>query len=158
LYQVRAPDAERRGIYLGSIDGSMNKRVFDSSWGAKYAPGHVLFLRGSTLMAQPFDVDRGALTGAPVSIAQQVSGSSAGYGAFSVSATGVLAYAKDVAAPTQLAWVDRAGLTVDSIAPPGDYLDMQLSPDGSRLAYRRQAQAGRPTSGCSIWRATRRRD
>jgi hypothetical protein len=54
--------------------------------------GYLLFLDGSTLMAQPFDVTRRELSGTPAAVARGVGGSSTAYGAFSVSATGMLAY------------------------------------------------------------------
>ena len=59
-----------------------------------YAEGHVLFMRDTTLVAQPLDARRLELTGEAVPIAEDVAlgGLSGRNGAFSVSKTGVLAY------------------------------------------------------------------
>ena len=72
LFQVRHADPERKGIYLGSLDSSNMSRVNGSDWSMKYALGHLMFLNGSTLMAQPFDLDTNAAIGAPTAIAQPV--------------------------------------------------------------------------------------
>ncbi len=45
---------------LGSLDAPTgNPLIENTEWAAQYvAPGYLLFLRGATLMAQPFDLDR----------------------------------------------------------------------------------------------------
>ena len=144
LFQTRDPNPERKGIYLASLDGATIRRVIGSDWSAQYALGYLLLLNGTTLMAQPFDLDTNRLTGAPTMVAQPVAGSSTGYGAFSVSAGGVLAYSSGLLAQSELRWVDRTGRTSASIAPTADYVDFRLSPDESRLAFSRtdpQSQA-----------------
>ena len=88
-------------------------------------------------MAQPFDPISGTLSSSPTTIVEQVAGSSAGYGSFSVSATGVLAYSSGFLPATELRWVDRAGKATDPVAPVGDYVDLRLSPEESRLAFSR---------------------
>ena len=96
------------------------------------------------MLAQPFDVTRLELSGTPAVVARGVGGSSSAYGAFSVSTTGVLAYAGRLSNQSELRWVDRAGRTGNLVAPESDYVDLRLSPDQSRLAYSRvdpQSQA-----------------
>ena len=136
LFLVR-DDPERRGIYVGSLAGSRAQRVAGYDWGAQYANGHLLLLRGSALLAQPFDPNSGTLSNSPTTIVEQVAGSSAGYGSFSVSATGVLAYSSGFLPATELRWVDRAGRATAPVAPVGDYVDLRLSPEESRLAFSR---------------------
>jgi hypothetical protein len=84
-----------RGVFVGSLDANEPaKLLLDRGSNAKYAQGRLFFLRGSTLVSQPFEVDRLALTGTPTTIAEniQLSGNSTtgAAGAFSVSQTGVL--------------------------------------------------------------------
>ncbi len=145
LFQVRNADSDRRGIYLRSLaDGSGSRRLVGSDWAARYGSGYLLFLDGSVLMAQPFDVTRLVLSGRPMAVARGVGGSSTAYGAFSVSANGVLAYAGGLSTQSELRWVDRSGRTGNLVAPQGDYVDVSLSPDQSRVAYSRvdpQSQA-----------------
>src|SRR5690606_9307870 len=46
LYFVASPDAERRGVYVGTLDSGEVKRVLATDFQARYAPpGHLLFVR-----------------------------------------------------------------------------------------------------------------
>ena len=115
------------------------KQVMDSEVGVAFAPsadrssGHLLFLRDSTLMAQPFDLDKLALTGEPVPLAQGI-GSSLAHGFFSASSNGVLAYRTGSSGNMRLVWLDRAGKEVGSVGQPGEYVSLALSPDGAHVA------------------------
>lgn len=70
---LRSGNVDTRGIYVGSLDAKpaeqSTKRLVDSALAAAFAPsanssgGNLLFLRGNTLMAQPFDVRRFDLGG-----------------------------------------------------------------------------------------------
>ena len=138
LYYVSRGGGEEPGeIFVGSLDQQPPRRVVDSSSLAMFvAPGYLLFVRGKTLLAQPFDVDRLQLNGRPVAIADQLSssGSTAGLRTFSVSSSGVLAYHVGSGSKTQLAWLDRAGRELGVLGPPADHHAPRLSPDGTRLA------------------------
>jgi hypothetical protein len=101
----------------------------------KYAQGYLLFLREQTLMVQRFDAGRLELTGDPVAIADQIAtgGASGRMGAVSVSDTGALAYHTSAGGEvSRLVWVDRTGREVGSFGEPGNYGDVELSPDGRR--------------------------
>ncbi len=95
--------------------------------------GHLLFVRDRNLMAQAFDLDRLALNGEPVPIAENVeTGTNRNTGAFSISTGGILTYrasgSSDVR--TRLVWFDRQGKVVETI-PGGENLTTpSLSPDG----------------------------
>ena len=146
LFQARDADLDRRGIYVRSLSGneSGSRRLIGSDWTAHYGSGYLLFLDGSTLMAQPFDAMRRELGGTSAVVVRGVGGSSTAYGAFSVSSTGVLAYTGGLSTQSELRWVERSGGTGDLVAPKGDYVDLSLSPDQSRVAYSRvdpQSQA-----------------
>jgi hypothetical protein len=148
LFQIRHADPQRKGIYAGAVDGSSPRRIVDNDFGAKYAAGHLLYLRGAALVAQPFDAATSQLTGSSAVVAHPVAGGTTGYGAFSASATGVLAYAGALLAPAGLQWIDRGGRALEPLATAADYVDFRLSPDGSRLAVSRTAQ---PSEGSDIW-------
>ena len=114
----------------------MTKLLFHSHYQAEYASGHMLFLRQSSLMAQPFDAKRFETTGEAVPIAEQVlQDSSVAHGWFSPSANGLLLYAEGVPKNRQLVWFDRDGKQVGAV--PGDdaYAGIALSRDGKKLAY-----------------------
>ena len=104
-----------RGVYVGSLDPKETSTLLlqDGSH-AKYAEGYLIFLRGSTLMARPFDANRRELHGEAEPLAEQLqttSGSVTGAaGAFTVSDAGVLAYQTGSGmVRSQLIWFDRGG-------------------------------------------------
>jgi len=112
--------------------------VHDGS-NAKYADGHLLFLRGSTLMAWPFDANRSQLHGEAKPLAEQVQVTSGtvtgGAGAFTVSNIGVLAYQTGSGVVrSQLVWFDREGKQIGLLGDQTDYGDVELSPDDQKVA------------------------
>jgi Tol biopolymer transport system component len=129
------------GIYVGSLDSSERKLLVPGGSGAMYADGHLFFLRGQTLMAQPFDVARLELAGEPVPVADGVTmgGFAGANGGFSVSDTGVLAYQTGPVEAggqggilTRLTWFDRSGRQVGVLADEMRAADLELAPDGRR--------------------------
>ena len=149
LYYRLMASQERSGIYTGSVDAKPadqgQKRFFDSPAGAVYVAspggGTLLFLRGEALMAQPFDVGRLELTGRAVQLADQVS-TNLYNGLFSVSNTGVLAYAVTGGNNRQLTWYDRQGKVLGHVGEPTARDELALSPDGTRLTEGRVDQHG----------------
>jgi Tol biopolymer transport system component len=87
-------------------------------------------------MAQPFDAHRLELSGEAVQVAAQV-GSFIDYGLFSASSNGVLVYRSAVGQNYQLTWLDRQGRLLGTVAEPGGYNSMALSPDGRWVAVSR---------------------
>jgi Tol biopolymer transport system component len=94
-------------------------------------------------MAQPFDVERLELTGDAIPIAEHVAvgGASGMAGGFSVSETGVLAYLTGPAdvggsagVSSQLVWFDRNGKQNGTLGNQARYRDLELAPDGGRVA------------------------
>jgi serine/threonine protein kinase/Tol biopolymer transport system component len=130
-----------RGLYLASLDAPDRTLVFEKpdASNVAYAGGYLLFMRGeSTLMAQPFDLAAGRLTGEPVRIADRVmTSANPPVGLFSVNDGGVLAYVirpEDPLVAQRLTWLDRLGKPIGVMGEPGDHSDVQLSPDGTRTA------------------------
>jgi Tol biopolymer transport system component len=108
---------------------------------------HLLFLRDTTLMAQPFDPGKLELVGDPSELLQQASSSATGpQVAASIASNGMLIYAANVRGQNQLTWLDRSGNELGKAGPPG-MGGIALSPDGNTLAFQRQDQPGT----FSIW-------
>lgn len=127
-------------VYVGSLDSNELKLLLRSNSAAVYSPsGYVLFLRESTLMAQPFDLATLSTRGEAVTVAEGV-GRYFNLISFVVSDTGTLSYRPAVDQQTRLAWVDRAGQPQASGAPAGVYQEMSLSPDDRRVAFARSGQ------------------
>ena len=106
---------QRRGeidshVYVGSLDGAIATQLVATDWGAQVSQGFLLFLKGTTLMAQAFGPGD-TLTGDAVPLRTNVAGDSSGYAAFSTSKTGILAYANPVRAIRELRWFSRTGIS-----------------------------------------------
>jgi Tol biopolymer transport system component len=126
-------------IEAGSLDSTEHIHVIDSgSTNAQYAQGHLLYLRDSTLMAQPFDLKQLATRGDALPVAEQIQrqGVQVPYGLFSASAGGALVYQTGTNAGSngteQLTWVDRTGATLGTVGEPDNYTSVALSPDATR--------------------------
>ena len=128
-------------VWLGDLDSGKHQRLFFADSPALYASGHLLFLRQTTLMAQPFDPRRLDVTGEPVPLAELV-GQSANGGMFSASQGGVLVYGRSEEQQRQPAWFGRDGKPLGTVGPAGPFAHLQLSPDGKRVALTRREAEG----------------
>ena len=125
-----------RGVFVGSLDPNEAPRLLVAGVRqARYASGHLLFVRNGTLMAQRLDENRLELSGDAFPISEDVRLANAGAtgptAAFSASAQGVLAYQAAVSPRSQPIVVDRSGKQVASLGAAGDISDVAVSPDGS---------------------------
>ena len=65
--------AAESGIYVGSLDSKERKRLLAADSRPLYAaPGYLLFNRGGTVFAQPFDANKLELSGEPIRVADGV--------------------------------------------------------------------------------------
>jgi serine/threonine-protein kinase len=112
--------------------------VLQGAASARYvATGHLLFARGASVYAVPFDLDTLTTRGTPVQVLQGVNGdSTTGAAHFSVADDGTAAYTPGSAqaGSNRLMWVDRSGTASALSLPQGLYFDPRLSPDGTRVA------------------------
>ena len=109
-------------------------------WAVFAPPGHLLFLRQGTLLVQSFDPERRTLTGTAQALVEDISTSTSGRPAVSVSHAGLLAYRTGRnLIRGQYVWFDRAGAEIARVgAPERDrQSNPNLSPDGSRVALQR---------------------
>ncbi|HET6372703.1 MAG TPA: protein kinase [Candidatus Polarisedimenticolia bacterium] len=132
----RGGSAEAASIYLGSLDSTETKILFNARSNAAYIPGHLLFVRNRLLMAQPFDEQRLEIRGEPIPIVEQVQYDELTWrGVFSGSETGVLAYqGGNTGVNSRLVMFDRSGKQLRIIGTPGDLIIHRISPDGQRVA------------------------
>ena len=130
------------GIYIGSLESQEITHVLRSETNAVYAPpGNLLFVRGSTLMAQPFDAERLTVSGNPSRVIERVSRFINSMGV-STSANGTLLIRPAAAVQSELVWFNRLGARVGVAAPPGEYVMFALSPDESQIAFDRGDLSG----------------
>jgi eukaryotic-like serine/threonine-protein kinase len=134
LYLIRSAVAEYHGIYVGSLDGKTKRLLLPTDSNVFYMPaGYLFYTQGDMLLAQPFDSGRLELSGQPLTVAERVGHGSQGNSAFTVSPSGVLAYAGPILRGARLTWMDRAGKNLGSVATEGDYADFRLSRDEKQL-------------------------
>ena len=154
LYLKVSADPNKMGIYAGSVDSKPEEqspqRLLATNRQAYYAPstdggpGHLIFLRESTLMAQPFDPVKLQLSGEPAAIADGVdSFATANYGLFSVSDTGALVYRAGAGSRLVTSWFDQNGKPAGPLSEPGEYANPAVSPDGTRVAVAAGAAGSR---------------
>jgi len=138
------------GIYLGSLDGKEQKFLFPADSDALYAPpGYLLFLKGETLVAQPFDARRLELTGEPFPLAEHVTNPlNYRLGQFSVSQSGDLIYHSGSVAPAQAVWTDGSGKQLGAVGEPDLIWEVRLSPDGKTLG---ETVGGPQSKNCDLW-------
>jgi eukaryotic-like serine/threonine-protein kinase len=136
LYGVTSFDARRNGVYLASLDGKEPRLLIGEAERAVYsASGHLLFLRGETLVAQSFDVTSMQMTGEAFPIPGpdgEVIATATSF--YSVSPNGVLAYVRARERTVQLRWYDRQGKALEPLGDAAPYINVVLSPDEKRVA------------------------
>jgi serine/threonine protein kinase len=124
-------------IYVGALDSKEKHFVVESTANAAYAaPGYLLFYRDKTLLAQPFDLKRFALTGEATVILPDVQFlPQVKRAVFAVSDQGLLlAQSGSEAALSQLMWFDRKGNALGTVGKPEVYGNVFLSPNGKSVA------------------------
>ena len=123
-------------LRVGSLDDKTTISLGRLESNALYSNGHLLFLSGGQLMARRFDLSKLQMTGEPFSVGLATKHlANAGLAPFSVSGPGLLAdHGGGIAAGFRLTWVDRSGAPQKTIGDPGVFLNVDLSPDETRVA------------------------
>jgi eukaryotic-like serine/threonine-protein kinase len=139
LFFSQSADPGKSGTYVGTLGSKETRLLIPGDSNAQYVlPGFLIYGRGETVVAQPFDATKLRLTGEPLAIGQQVRRLSQAPGSmFSVSNTGLLVYRNLGSTNFQLAWHGRDGSRLQPVGEPGGYREMALSPDQTRLALER---------------------
>ncbi len=136
LYFARG-ESQKRGIYVGSLDGQPPIQLIESTSNASYASGQLVTVRDGALLAYPFDERTATITGEPTTVASQVASSSTQQAPVSVSTNGVLAYGAPLQNVTELVWFDRAGKQLGPALQSGNFVNFRLSPDEHAAAVTR---------------------
>jgi Tol biopolymer transport system component len=122
-------------VCVAGIDKPGYKKLTETGSRAEYANGYIVYVLHGTLVAHRFDPDRLELSGDPIPLADHVSENGT-RALLSVSTNGSIAFQPGTGGVTsELLWLDRTGKELGKVGGPDTYLDLALSPDGSRLAY-----------------------
>jgi eukaryotic-like serine/threonine-protein kinase len=132
LYTVSRDGAST--VRIGALDSPDDKTILEAGSNAVFSAGYLLFLRRTTLVAQPFDAKRFLVSGSAVPMAEHITPNGVGgYGLyFSLSESGILAY-RAGAADLRLTWFDRRGNRISTVGGPAQFGRLELSPDGTRV-------------------------
>ena len=133
LYLTRRTAGTQPTIQIGSLASPTEDRALSEAADsfAIYAKGYLLFMKGNTLVARPFDEKRLEFTGEPVPVAepiQLVARNSTQLGEFSASANGDLVYQGGLG-NLRLTWLDRAGKHLGTLGDAAPLNGVQFSPD-----------------------------
>jgi serine/threonine-protein kinase len=130
--------SEQAQIGVVSLDTGEGKVLVDGGVDAHFLPtGHLVYAVSGALMGVPFDLQRLEVAGPPVRVQEGVlMDTEWQMPHFDVSESGVLAYVPGSGEDYKrsLLWVDRGGSSRPVMDAEHAFYDVQLSPDGRRLA------------------------
>lgn len=131
-------------ILVGALGEKDHRTLVPSKSRMDFANGRLVYILQDTLVSQRFDLDRLEVQGDPVPIVSGINAAGARAN-FSLSARGDLVYmAAAEQGRAELVWVDRNGKELGKVGPPDRYLELALSPDGTRVAYGLSDDKGEP--------------
>ena len=142
LYLSKSNRPGQQGIYAASLDSNERKLIVVTNNIAAYVQsGHLLFMRGDSLVAQPFDLRSLTLSGEPHPVVEHIEGAGSfddplSGPIFSASLNGALVWRRGssqsfVSIPQ---WVDRSGKGLGFVGEPADFSGPALSPDEKKFA------------------------
>ena len=138
LYLARQTSPNQpSGVNIGSLDGSLRKKVLDGPSNARYAePGYLLFVRNATLFAQRFVLHDLKVEGEEIPIVSDVQRQEGFlWAGMDVSAMGQIVYqSTGYESDTELIVISRSGKLISIFPAEGIVSYVSLSPDGQKMA------------------------
>jgi len=156
LYLARRSGAgkgENPTIFVGELGSATRTPVLEVASNVMYAAGCLIYVRGTALVAQRFDVSSLKVSGSPVPLVDDIRMDERfSRAVFSVSDNGILAcMTGNDLSRTQIRWLDRSGKKLEDVGEPGDYTyggTPNISPDGKSALI---AMANRDRGTSDIW-------
>ena len=146
--RLARPGSTEGGVWLSSTDGPEAQHLLPDASNAQFVEpppgshvGEVLFTRGGTLMALPFDMKLLKAAGDAWPVAQGIAEGAPSYWLASTSGQGVLGYVSGQLGSWKYVWRDRQGRNLGTAGHAGGVV--MISPDGKQLVGDR---------GSDIWR------
>lgn len=132
---------EGTGVFIGSVDGGDPVRLLPVESSALFVSSKVMFVRGTTLLAQDLDLRNLRLSGEPMPIAYNVDTDTGIWRPIlSVSGSGVMVYRSGESGKHVLQWFGTTGQPESGIIE-GDFSSSASSPSGRLIAESIEPQA-----------------
>jgi Tol biopolymer transport system component len=136
-------------LKVASLDSGAIVSLGPGEANAAYAAGYLFVKVRDALTAQRLDPVTLAKSGESATVAAPIStDAGSAFASFSVSGSGAVAYTRGTTRPQLLTWFDRNGRVAGTIGERGQYTNVTLSPDGTRVAV--SLTAGEPANR-DIW-------
>ncbi len=141
-------DTASDGVFLAALDDLTPRKILADYSGVVYAPplaggrAHLLFLRDTTLMAQPFDDATLEAVGDPFPVASRAATTMTSPQVAASVSNGTLVYLAGRSRETQLTWFDRSGKALGTAGPRARHAGVVLSPDGNAVLTNRTESSG----------------
>ena len=160
VFFVLSDSPAATGVYVGSLGSPDYSLLFQSETNAVYSPpaaadasgkhGYLLYINDRSLMGVGFDARRLKLVGESIPLQDEVGAvQSLSLAPISISQNAVLVYQTVPKAKRQLAWLDRTGKTLATVADGGGWGPPRISPDGTGAV---SARAGKDNDSSSdLW-------
>jgi eukaryotic-like serine/threonine-protein kinase len=147
LYSIQ--NATSSQVAVVDLKNRTSRVLVQNGSNPSYAPGHLIYYRGGTLFAAPFNSARLEVTGPEAPVVEHVASITADGADYSISDNGILVYiagaAGDRGNNTILGWADRKGAT-EPLSEARQWGSGRLSPDGARVV-----NSIRSGSGEDLW-------
>jgi Tol biopolymer transport system component len=144
IYLGDASSAENHHLKVGSLDGTVDKKISNEISNFQFVPPDlVLYGKSGVLVAQHMDLDGLELAGEPVALARNVVALNGHHYQFTASHNGVLAF-RTASSLRQLTWFDRSGRKLETVDEPMRVGYFSLSPDEQRVALTKRDVEDRP--------------
>jgi serine/threonine-protein kinase len=138
LFTAFRTPVDRSRIGVLDLETREVKWIVEGGFFARWVgDGHVVYVRGGRLYAQPFDPSTAAVAGPPVAVLDDVAvDQSSAAARVGVSSRGTLAYVTEsLGNPvSDLVWLDRSGRPTPAVAESRRYMSVSLAPDGRHAA------------------------
>jgi eukaryotic-like serine/threonine-protein kinase len=133
IYTSYATPIARASIEAFDLSTRRRKVLVEGAVYGRYTSGFLLYARGGTIFAVPFDPDALKVLGTPVPVQQDVAWvATDGLAGYAVASSGTLAFLKasEWNVDRRVVWADRAGREQPALPAPGPFAEPRLSPDG----------------------------
>jgi eukaryotic-like serine/threonine-protein kinase len=148
LFTIWADSADSSRLAVLDLKTGAYRVVVNGGYAGRYVPtGYLVYKRGGTLLALPFDLKRLAVSGSETPVVEGIYSSD-----YTFSDSSLLVFrAGQRGISSTLEWADRKGVRRTLSEPPHSWVAFALSPDGKRLVGEIADGASGAESKSDLW-------